>query len=223
MSNFQNLVGKKFNKLTVIKYIGKTNDGHSFWECKCDCGKICKKNSRNLKSGNTKSCGCYKKICKKLNAKYNYSVNRSLYRCWGAMKNRCFNEMDKHYIYYGGRGIKVCDEWKDSFENFYNWSIANGYKEEKLPSGRNKWTIDRIGNNGNYCPENCRWVDKYVQSNNKRNNRFITYKNQTKTLAQWAREFGISSSALWYRLNNGLDMEKKKKIKKNKTKNEGEI
>ena len=96
------------------------------------------------------------------------SENKRLYKIWKEMRYRCNNPQNKSFPRYGGRGIKVCEEWNDSFVPFYKWAISNGYKEDIAKSGRNRLSIDCIDNDGDYSPENCRWVDDYIQSRNKR-------------------------------------------------------
>ena len=110
------------------------------------------------------------------------------------MKSRCCKKYEKCYKYYGGKGIKICDEWlgKNGFQNFYDWAIKNGYQDEL--------TIDRIDVNGDYEPNNCRWVNYEIQENNRCDNRYITFNGKTLTIAQWSRELGISENALTYRL-----------------------
>ena len=115
------------------------------------------------------------------------------------MKERCYNDRSEIYKYYGERGIRICDEWLNDFQTFYNWSISNGYTDEL--------TIDRIDNDGNYEPSNCRWVDMKAQSRNKRNNVYVTYNNQTKILADWAKEKGMSRGILSARLIKGWTFE----------------
>lgn len=136
-----------------------------------------------------------------------------LYYTWNMMRQRCCNPNNKTYPNYGGRGISVCDEWS-SFKVFYDWSILNGWKPGL--------SIDRIDNDGNYCPENCRWVDRYVQANNTSTNRFITYKGKTQTEAQWAKELGMSKYTLSSRLNlRGWSVERAFETPvKNRTKSE---
>ena len=130
--------------------------------------------------------------------KHGYSYTR-LYRIWSNMKTRCYNEHSSDYIRYGARGIKVCEEWSN-FIFFKDWALNNGYLD--------CFTLDRKDNNGNYCPENCRWVSRQKQSNNTRRNVFITYKGKTKTIAQWAEIIGLPYSVLYtrlYKLNWSID------------------
>lgn len=159
MPKRMNLVGQKFNMLTVLEFYDVQN-GMSRWLCQCDCGKILPVYGRHLKSGNTMSCGCYHKAH---NKEYNYKHGESgtrLYNIWGHMKSRCNNPNKKTYRWYGGKGIKVCDQWKD-FTNFREWALNNGYKENL--------TIDRIDSNKNYCPENCQWLT--MKENNDKDRR----------------------------------------------------
>jgi len=115
------------------------------------------------------------------------------------MRQRCNNPGHKQYVDYGGRGIRICDEWAD-FESFYQWALSNGYDESL--------SIDRIDNNKGYCPDNCRWVDGFTQANNKRNNRIITFKGETKPLGQWAVAVGIDANLLRTRLYKGWSVER---------------
>ena len=119
-----------------------------------------------------------------------------IYRIWQAIKQRCYNPNNDRYKNYGGRGIKVCKEWKDNFMSFYNCAIANGYQDNL--------TIDRIDVNGNYCPENCRWITNQDQQNNRRNNHFVLFCGETYTLAQLSRLLNIPESTLWYKTKKGL-------------------
>ena len=115
-----------------------------------------------------------------------------LYYIWSSMKSRCLNINNKSFQNYGGRGIRVCEEWLQSFEAFATWAHENGYADNL--------TIDRVDNDKDYTPDNCRWVDRTTQSRNRRNNRFLTYKGQTKTLGEWGEEVGINSAVIWKRL-----------------------
>ena len=124
-------------------------------------------------------------------------TNTRLHRIWAAMKARCCNENIPAYKYYGGRGITICDEWKDSFEKFYAWAVKSGY--------RDNLSIDRIDNNKGYSPENCRWATNKEQSNNQRSTRLLTYDGETHSLAEWADITGINYRTLIYRVNNNWD------------------
>lgn len=139
--------------------------------------------------------------------KHNLSRTR-IYRCYQTMKARCYNKHNCKYYSHGKRGIIVCNEWLDSengFMNFYNWAMHNGYNDNL--------TLDRINNNGNYEPSNCRWANSYVQANNKRNNFLITFNGITKTIHQWAKLYNIGVGTLRYRIINGWDIEKALKTK----------
>lgn len=128
----------------------------------------------------------------KVNYKHGGKGTR-LYSIWCGMKNRCYNKNDSHYPRWGGRGIQMCSEWLLDFSNFQAWALHNGYTEEL--------TIDRIDNNGNYCPDNCRWVTISEQNNNQRTNRLITYNGKTQNLKQWSVELGINYGTLLSRLD----------------------
>ena len=202
MNNFQDLSNQKFGRLLVIKYYGKSKDGHSIWECKCDCGNIINANARSLKTQNTKSCGClHNEILKnrkgvKCNFYKHGKTNTRLFCIFNSMKQRCLNISNKNYKFYGGKGIKICDEWlnkEKGFINFYNWAMNNGYKENL--------TIDRIDNNGDYEPNNCRWTTMKKQANNITNNHLITYKGKTHTISEWSKIINIKPDTLVKRLN----------------------
>lgn len=195
---FQDLTGQRFGKLTVIER-AENKGKQTMWLCRCDCGNFCKVSGGNLKSRDRRGCGCIRGKTIK-----HGMITNCLYNIWCKMKTRCYNKNDKYYRYYGGRGIIVCEEWKNDFVPFYNWAIANGYKEEKLPNGKNKWTIDRIDNNGNYEPTNCRWVDIKTQCYNRRTNIVATINNESKYMYDWAEISGISIKTLYARYKKGI-------------------
>lgn len=177
----KDLEGIKFGRLTAIRKAGVKNVGKrgskALWLCRCDCGneKVVLRNS--LVSGITKSCGCLEMEVKKtMHLKHGMAKTR-LWKIWCGIKDRCYRKNNNDYERYGGRGITVCNEWKDNFQAFHDWSMQNGYTDNL--------TIDRIDNDGNYEPDNCRWVTRKEQTRN----RSIT---KTITVAEIAEIEGIS-------------------------------
>lgn len=194
----EDLTGQKFNMLTALEFHKKNESRKTFWYCKCDCGNIVSVRSDQLKSGNTKSCGCWKRKTDAINARKNHTHKMSgtpLYASWQRIKARCFNKNSPDYPDYGGRGITVCDEWKNDFEKYKEWALQNGY-EKNL-------SIDRINNDGNYEPSNCRWADDTQQAYNRRSNVFLEYKGVTKNITKWAEESGINKGTFMTRYYRG--------------------
>lgn len=204
----KDLTGKKIGRLTVLRLSDITQESKKTkWICQCECGKIIEVFSGNLtsKTRPTQSCGCLSrekssKRMKEKNPGYKHGKNNTrLHVIWDAMKKRCYLKSHIHYSNYGGRGITVCEEWRNDFLNFYNWAIANGYKEDL--------TIDRIDSDKNYSPDNCRWITHKEQQNNKRTNHFVEYKGRKYTISQLAEEKNIKYDILLYRINKGWDLE----------------
>ena len=193
MSNFIDLAGQKFNRLTVIETAGKAKDGNYKWLCKCVCGKEVIVPSARLRKGENQSCGCLNKELTKERFTKHGKKNTRLYSIWCCMKSRCYNHKNTEYKNYGGRGIVVCEKWKNSFAAFYEWAIVNGYSDGL--------TIDRIDTNGNYEPSNCRWATNKEQANNRRTNNLITYNGETHTITEWAEKLGFKRITLANRIN----------------------
>ena len=195
--NYIDLTGKTFGKLTVIKEIDSLKH-HTVWLCRCQCGKETQVEVSNLRNGNTQSCGCLRgeRLGDRRRTHGMGSVERRerLYSIWAGMKYRCFNPKGKSFKDYGGRGISVCKQWLQ-FENFRDWALKTGYQDDL--------EIDRINNDGNYEPNNCRWATRSQNQSNRRNNRLITINGETKTLSQWAEDFGLSINTIVSRIRNG--------------------
>ena len=199
----QDLTGKKFGRLTVLELAYKKGY-EKYYKCQCECGTIKYIRSNSLTCGHSLSCGClHSEIMKKYITERNTTHNLSkhpLHNIWQHIKKRCYNKNTPQYDDYGGRGIKICDEWLNDFKAFYDWAIDNGYKKGL--------SIDRINNNGNYEPNNCRWATRKEQNNNTRRNFYITYNNETHTLAEWAEIKNINSKTLWQRFKRNWSVER---------------
>jgi len=192
MSNFKDLTGQRFGRLVVLEKQGvrKFNCGSSAveWKCKCDCGNEKIVLTQDLKSKKVQSCGCFQ-----IEARMTHQLsNHKLYRVWVSMINRCYDPKTRHYKDYGGRGIFVCEEWRNNFKIFYDWCMENNY-EEGL-------TVDRTDNDKEYSPSNCRLLSIQAQQFNKRNNIWIEYNGERRLLKDWSVILNIKYSTLFSRI-----------------------
>lgn len=198
MGKFSDLTGQKFGRLTVLERCPSDDHGAK-WLCQCDCGNMTTVRAYALKSGHAVSCGCYR-LDRCLSVVTTHGESGTLlHKVWRGMKDRCYDENSPAYKYYGGRGILVCSEWKDSFQSFRSWALQHGYSPGL--------SIDRIDVNGPYSPENCRWVDRYIQMNNTRRNHFLEFQGERHTVSEWSRIVGISVRCLFSRLRRGWSIE----------------
>lgn len=201
----KDLTGQRFGRLTVIRAtdqrVRSGKSSYIVYECLCDCGNTCfvctwQLTAKGYKG--KKSCGC---LNKETGSGYIHGGSRTpLYHVWDSMKARCNNPKNTAYKDYGGRGIRVCAEWQNDFEVFRDWALSNGYKEDL--------SIDRIDVNGNYCPENCRWITIKEQQSNKRSTIRIEYNGETHTILEWSQITGIKYITLFQRIKAGWPTDK---------------
>lgn len=196
------LTGQRFGRLVALQDSGERRTKRTMWHCRCDCGTVSLVSVSNLRGGGTQSCGCLgrerasKRRLKHGHTKGNHISKKNIssaYVSWTAMKSRCSRKVAHNYKYYGGRGITVCDRWRDSFENF----LAD------MGPRPPKHSLDRINNDGNYEPGNCRWASDIVQKRNKRSVALVEYDGRSRHIADWAVEIGISHEILYRRLRMG--------------------
>ena len=199
MRKLDDLTGQRFARLTVIKELEeRESSGDVRWLCRCDCGRDVIANSYSLKKGKTKSCGCYsREMAAKRKTTHGLTANGQprIYRTWTSMKQRCLNPNCKNYPHYGGRGITVCQEWRDDFQAFYNWAMANGYQDDLQ--------IDRIDNDGNYEPGNCRWTECKGNIRNRSNTVRISYQGKNLTIPEWVQITGLPETTIRERYRAG--------------------
>ena len=206
MAEYIDLTGQKFGKLIVLRriddYIFPKGSKTVRYECLCECGTIKAVTGNNLRSGNTTSCGCYKKEVAihnmPDNKKHGLSHGR-LYGIYVDMKRRCYEEHNSHYSNYGGRGIRVCDEWLEDNTNFFTWALENGYSDDL--------TLDRIDVNGNYEPSNCRWTTWKEQLRNRRDTVKYTINGEEKSLREWCEIYKIRFGLVYGRIAQGMTVE----------------
>lgn len=195
---FKNLTGRKFTRHTILGFAGIKNS-MSYWFCECICGRIKKVQAAALQNGMSQSCGCMSReqLIQRLTT--HGLTHHPLRKTWTNIKSRCYNRKNTAYPNYGGRGIKVCDRWRESFKNF-----LDDMGESPFIGA----TVERVDNNKGYSPDNCEWANHIKQANNKRNNRNFTFRGKTQSLSVWARELRVSRSGLRYRLENNWNIEK---------------
>ena len=188
--------GYIFDKWTVLK---RDIDRKKHWFCKCSCGNVASVSIDHLKRGTSKRCmKCKGKLTQNRMSTHGESKTR-LYGVWLTMRNRCNNPTVKSYAVYGARGIKVCDEWQNSYEAFRDWSLANGYREGLQ--------IDRINNDGNYSPENCRWISHLENMQNTSINKKAMFEGKLWTRTELAMRFNLSPRLIGDRLRHGWTIE----------------
>lgn len=182
------LEGMRFGKLTVLaEHPERDNRGAIMWVCKCDCGNTKIINGNSLRSGRSTTCGC--------STRKHGMRNTRLWNIFDGMLKRCYKPSHQWYKRYGGRGIVICDEWLKDRGSFFSWALANGYRDDL--------TIDRIDTNGNYCPENCRWVDMKTQINNRSTTPTVEIDGECKTISEWASVTGIAYQTIYRRYKRG--------------------
>ena len=193
----KDLTGRKMGRLTVIQDTNERRNKGVVWICRCECGNVVKRTTGELNAGRRLSCGCIRTGA--MGAWKNGKRER-LYIVWCDIIQRCFDKNDPGYQRYGARGITICDEWRHNYPAFREWAFANGYNEQL--------TIDRIDNDGDYSPDNCRWTTAKVQSRNKSTNVLITYQGETHCISEWSEILGFKYSTLRERLRRGWSVEK---------------
>lgn len=193
------ITGVRFGRYTVVKRAPNDKNGSAMWVCRCDCGTEKIVRGASLRSGAVVSCGCFHKDDLKCRLTTHNMSNTRIREIWNCMKQRCSNPRNTAYKYYGGRGVSVCDEWKNDFSSFLSWALNNGYTDDL--------TLDRIDTNGNYEPSNCRWISRAEQQNNTRYVRHFTINGETKSLAEWCRIYGVPHERVrWRVVEKGWDI-----------------
>lgn len=198
-------IGKKFGRLTVTSFTQVKSKNYSCvgWVVTCDCGNQRVVLPYHLVTGHTTSCGCYKGELRSQKNKTEKTTHggrhERLYGIWHGMKQRCYDKNNKDYPKWGGRGIKICDEWKNDYASFRSWSVDNGYNDSL--------TIDRIDSEKGYDPSNCRWVDFHTQATNRKNIRSYVLNGEEKNLKELADEYGIQYGTLYRRIKSGWGLE----------------
>jgi hypothetical protein len=191
--------GKRYIRLLVEEHVGKDKHGNNRYRCKCDCGKVLEVNGNDLRTGNTTSCGCLGKENREKALTKHGLTETPEYAAWCCAKSRCYREKDEHYHLYGARGICMAPEWVNDFAAFY---AHVGPRPGPLHS------IHRLDNDKNYEPGNLIWATKREQANLRRTSRWIEFNGRKQTLAQWARETGLQSGTIAFRITLGWSVER---------------
>lgn len=195
-TTMKDIIGKRFGRLLVVEMVDERSKcGEIKYLCKCDCGNEKIIVGTSMRNGSTRSCGCLISEETARRAKIHGQSNTRLYKIWSGMIERCINPNRNEYMYYGGRGINVCNEWLNDFKSFYEWAMSHGYSDDL--------SIDRIDVNGNYCPENCRWATPKEQSDNTRKTVHITVNGVTKNATDWAKTIGVGRSTISRHVKKG--------------------
>lgn len=191
----KDLSDMRFGRLIVLSYAGKSKNNRQLWNCRCDCGMRCQVLRDSLISGRTKSCGClHREGVLQRCAKHNNSRSR-LHNIWAMMKNRCYNINYCGYKNYGGRGIVVCDAWKNDYCSFEKWALEHGYDES--------FSIERINCNEGYSPENCTWIPILAQAKNTRRNHFVMFDNKVWLISELAKYLGVARKTIRLHISKG--------------------
>ena len=184
-------IGQKYGRLTVTGFFHKGKKW--YWECACECGNSIITQAYLVRNGHTSSCGCLQRERASEASLVHGQSNSRLYRIYNGMKNRCYNQKQQNYENYGGRGITICEEWLKSFTSFEEWALSHGYADDL--------SIDRIDSNGDYSPENCRWVTRTEQNENTRSNHLVTIEDRTQPLSAWVRKRGLNYHTVSFRIH----------------------
>lgn len=194
---FIDIEGQTFNRLTVLGFVGSAG-GQARWLCQCSCGLFAIVSGKGLRSGNTKSCGCWNQVAARQRMWRHGNCRTQMYGIWSNIISRTENPNVKSFQDYGERGITMCRRWRNSFEDF-----SADVGDRPTP----KHTLERIDNNGNYEPDNVKWALPLEQANNKRNNRMLTFQGRTQSLAMWCRELHLNYDRIKSRLHRGMSVE----------------
>lgn len=196
-SNFKNITGQTFGRLTAIALAPKKNKVRSAnWFCRCACGNTTTVLGIFLRYGHIRSCGCLN-VVQRIHGQASKGKETKAYKAWSSMRERCLQPSHPAWKWYGGRGITICDRWNE-FKRFY----------EDMGDPAPGMSLDRIDNDKGYGPENCRWATWHEQARNRSNNKILTWNNKTKSVTEWAIETGINRTILFRRLNEGWSVER---------------